>query len=87
MFTTKINDSNCPVCGYELNRLSSITHEEKPRPGDCTVCLKCTSFLLITDTFGHALMSDKQIAELPGKIRYQLFHIRELINVSRTRKI
>lgn len=40
---------NCPYCGHEFNRASSLTDKSKPSPGDLTLCIKCSLVMAFDD--------------------------------------
>lgn len=39
----------CPQCNANLNAWGSISHDDKPRSGDITVCVYCAEVLEFTD--------------------------------------
>ncbi len=50
MLTTRVPASLCPVCGYMLDSVESITNpDDKPDPGDFTVCMGCARVLQFDD--------------------------------------
>lgn len=40
---------NCPYCGHEFNRASSLTSKDRPSPGDLTLCIKCSLVMAFDD--------------------------------------
>lgn len=45
MTTFRMPEQACPCCAYKLDAASSIWTEDRPTPGDYTVCLKCRAIL------------------------------------------
>jgi hypothetical protein len=54
----------CPACGHTLTAAESISHDETPRAGDCSVCIKCATPLLFTDDGALRMCSDEDLANL-----------------------
>ena len=40
------NSPNCPNCYYPLEVATNLDTEEKPRPGDVTICTSCAAVLI-----------------------------------------
>jgi hypothetical protein len=38
----------CPVCFHKLDGVTNLTGQEKPEPGDFTICISCTAILRFT---------------------------------------
>lgn len=36
----------CPTCGVLLNKATPVGHEQRPGPGDVTICFQCGEILL-----------------------------------------
>jgi hypothetical protein len=56
----------CPICGAIHDRhvrISNLRHE-RPKPGDITICIRCSGFLVFTDTLDLALPTEQQLTEL-----------------------
>jgi hypothetical protein len=52
----------CPRCGMSCDMVAAIGHEDRPSPGDGTLCAGCGSALQFTDDMGLVLMSPEQLA-------------------------
>jgi hypothetical protein len=39
----------CPYCGHKFDRVSGITEERQPRPGDLTLCIQCSLVMAFAD--------------------------------------
>jgi hypothetical protein len=35
----------CPVCFYVFDRASNLEDLDRPKPGDCTLCINCSALL------------------------------------------
>jgi hypothetical protein len=51
MKITRTPATQCPHCGYVTDCASGLTHASPPRPGDISICLKCTGI----NRFDHSL--------------------------------
>lgn len=38
----------CPTCKHQLDGFGGVNHEEKPTPGDYTVCISCCEMLVFS---------------------------------------
>ena len=54
----------CPQCSYEMTDASGVGHNERPSPGDWTVCIRCAAVLRFTEEIGVREASGKELAEL-----------------------
>jgi hypothetical protein len=41
MSATSIGEQRCAKCGYKMDQASDAFGEDKPKPGDLSVCLNC----------------------------------------------
>lgn len=59
-------EQNCLSCGTDLNLATNLTGTGGPKPGDCTVCLRCGHLM----TFGPGLEmenpTDEVLLEMAG---------------------
>lgn len=72
--------SHCPDCGAILDAATSIEKDQRPAPGDVTVCFKCTSFLQFDDNMQLKTLPSSELRELPSDIRNILFKARKAIH-------
>jgi len=42
---TKMGEDHCPYCDYKIDMASSTRDDEKPQPGDISICLNCTGVM------------------------------------------
>jgi hypothetical protein len=45
----RVAKTHCPVCRYHVSVTTGLGHDEKPIPGDVTLCINCASVLVFTD--------------------------------------
>jgi hypothetical protein len=79
----RLPETKCPQCGYKLDAASVLAGEDEDRPpqsGDATVCMKCTTWLIYTDTLGVRLMTAEEIADLDVETRRTLKDATRAIN-------
>jgi len=80
MHITRLEPSPCPYCSYVCDSASSLNEgNEKPKPGDYTVCLKCTHFLTFDTDLNLSKMSDKEVKDILEKNLTELKKIRKNI--------
>lgn len=78
MFHNHMETDYCPNCGKKLD-CATCESEIKPEPGDISVCIYCTSFLIFNDKVKLRLLTDDEIADLPAERRSQLVMARLLL--------
>jgi hypothetical protein len=54
----KVVPNTCPFCGYVADRAANTSGKRRPKPGDVSVCLKCTQ----PSFFGDDMMMRKPTA-------------------------
>ena len=54
----------CPVCATVLDGATGVGHDERPDPGDPTVCLYCATALVFTAD-GLTVMPDGHLDDWP----------------------
>jgi hypothetical protein len=57
----------CPSCFKLLNGVTNMEGQEKPKPGDCTVCMGCASVLRFTEDMQLEMSS---LMEIPVEYRF-----------------
>jgi len=58
-----VTPSTCPGCGARLDAASGVGHDERPKPGDWSICFRCARPLVFIE--GGALR-EATAAELAG---------------------
>jgi len=72
--------SVCPECGYCLEGALAIDQSgEPPRPGDLSVCAKCTSFLTFDEAMKLHLVTVGEIQDWTIEIRRSMLSARDLL--------
>lgn len=61
--TTRTAKSSCPQCGAILGAATS-NRGKSPSPGDATVCVNCTSVLILTDDLSVRKPTDMELATI-----------------------
>lgn len=62
----KMPRAECPCCGHEMNGASGISANEKPRPEDIAVCIKCGAINQYDENFQLKLVPDASFRQ--GKV-------------------
>jgi hypothetical protein len=57
-------EQKCPGCGASLNYNETVTGQERPKPGDASVCAACGELLRFTDDLTVAPISPAELAEM-----------------------
>ena len=70
---------HCPVCGHHLNAATPVEGDPQPQPGDFTVCLYCTSFLVYEPDLTVREMSEEEVYGLEESERRLLMRARRAI--------
>lgn len=52
MRTTRTSVVECPYCNATLDAASGVDNDDRPDPGDPTVCFYCGGFLRFTQNLG-----------------------------------
>jgi len=70
-------DGTCPRCGCEFGACINMENEEAPKPGDVTMCLRCTSFY----QFGEGLsLQPLDLDSVPQDVQQKLLALRHSRN-------
>jgi len=59
-------ENHCPYCGKKFDRCSSVTEDVTPRPGDFTVCIRCSCLMAFTGTLRVRPLTIKELELLTG---------------------
>lgn len=81
MRTTELpQPQKCPACGYQFTDATALNTNERPSPGDWTICIGCTAILRF---YGHTLemrrASPADVAELHPENVAEIAAIRRAI--------
>lgn len=74
--------SACPHCGLELQSAESLgDNPTPPKPGDLSICGRCTALLVITPEWTRRLLSLEELHALHPSFRFQIRAIqRQLVS-------
>lgn len=75
----RLQEDHCPQCDRILDSETSFNTEEKPSPGDNTVCLYCLSVLRFDEHLKLKLLSVDELFALPDKEKAQLNEVLKII--------
>lgn len=74
-------DTKCPCCGHVMNAVTGAEGEsESPNPGDVSVCIECTSYLIFDHDLKLQVMTVDEVCELDSEVLYTLTATRNHIN-------
>lgn len=59
----------CPQCLAELNRISSVGHDQGPKPGDVSVCADCGGLNVVGEKLDLEPASNEVLESLPADQR------------------
>ena len=68
----------CPYCEHEMTDQAAVGHVNIPRPGDCSLCIRCAEAGIFTDDFGlrkptegerRLLETDEHVKGIQRRIR------------------
>jgi hypothetical protein len=80
--TTRLDDDNCPKCGYNLSAATSDVGAT-PEPGDYSICIECYAFLRFDDNLKLIALTEEELDELPQEIFMVLIDARCKLQVSK----
>jgi hypothetical protein len=72
----RIPKQKCPRCGYKLDATTSTSGDQKPEPGDLSLCFECGQISVFTENDGMRVPTKDEELELsvdPRVIRAQIF--------------
>lgn len=73
----------CPHCGHTMDADTHAHGDARPAPGDVSVCLYCTGFLVFNHDMTRRAMTDEDQAELDPETKSALMHLRRTIQETR----
>ena len=59
----RITESKCPECEEVLDGCSGVNHNNQPKSGDVTICIKCTNIAVFGNDLTLRKPSKKELAE------------------------
>lgn len=74
--------ARCPECRSTLDGATGVDHDERPKPGDVSLCLYCGTILVFEeDRLRRA--QEKDLAEIPETDKKKLDRITRLSAIAR----
>jgi hypothetical protein len=67
-----IGEQRCPNCDFELCAAFDPEGERDPRQGDACACINCHAVLEFGEGLKLRIMSEREIAAMPEKVRHAL---------------
>ena len=65
MRTTRTKEGSCPTCGAKVDAVTRLEGDEKPQPGDFTICFYCRDIFKFSETLGLLSLEESDIADIP----------------------
>ena len=74
------NVPHCPVCDEKLDGATVIDNDHAtPKPGDISVCWRCTSFLTYTNDMNLRLLTELEVYGLDAHAKALMIEMRKRI--------
>lgn len=73
----------CPACGYQVDAASSLEGDDRPGPGDISLCLRCAAILEFGADLRPVAASAETLASLVPEHRALIGRARVAILVQR----
>lgn len=71
--------ASCPSCRHTLPLACGIDHEDEPKPGDLTLCIRCAAYLQFDDDLQLEIFPEVELLDLPDDTRLLLVRGRQAI--------
>lgn len=69
MKTTSTAAGTCPRCGYKFDHATGVAHDNLPKPGDFSLCLRCGQVLRFEAGLVAVIALDRELEELAPEQR------------------
>lgn len=76
-------EQGCPSCGHTIDADIEAFGDARPTPGDVSVCLYCTSYLVFNHDLTRRLMSNEDFLDLDGETKNSLARVKAAIQVQK----
>jgi len=70
--TYRHKGNTCPLCFKLIDAATNIETKRAPEPGDVTICVYCSSWLIFNDDMTLRAASRQDIDDLPKDFVYRL---------------
>jgi hypothetical protein len=64
MKTTKLPRSECLNCGHPLDRATHVDGARRAKPGDVTLCIRCSHIMIFTEDMSFRNPTDEELTEI-----------------------
>lgn len=81
--SVKMDIDYCPSCGGLLDGASGATGKQKPAPGDLSICLHCTEFLVFKDDLKLRKLTEDDVKDIADETLHTLYEARRKIQLAR----
>ena len=81
--SVKMDPDYCPNCGGLLDGASGATGKQKPVPGDLSICLHCTEFLVFKDDLKLRKLTEDDIKSISNDNLNTMYEARRKIQLAR----
>jgi hypothetical protein len=78
-----IPSDRCPICAYEFDAASGMTHDARPKPGDVSLCIKCGEVLEFASDMRVRQASLETMLSLPDDAKAQVDKMQKIIRKER----
>lgn len=78
-FGRRLPKSSCPLCGKKLDAASDADGEERPSPGDVTLCIGCGTVFEYDGEMKLRVMTEAELSALEEEVQAQIKTVRMAI--------
>lgn len=74
-------EDKCPVCAHEFDAIASADQnvEEPPEAGDVTICISCSSVLILDETLHSRVPTEADYATMPADFLEDIKELQEIL--------
>lgn len=76
----------CPHCGYQPDTATGIDSDERPQPGNLSVCINCTGMLYFDDNLILQKLDEARFNALDEKTKKELQFMVQMLGRLRRKK-
>jgi hypothetical protein len=66
---TRVPVSRCLDCGEKLDAAMDVEADNKPMPGDATICIRCGHIMAFADDLTLRALTDEEMEQVAGDFR------------------
>lgn len=79
MEIVKLEKDKCPICGKELDSATSAHGNDRPSPGDISICIYCATILRFDENLKLGEFPQEELIALPREVLTTINHIKNTI--------